>query len=251
MLNKQINNLPTYLDLPRAINSTYTIPRNYIYHLEAYLDEISQHQKLIFNPKFPYGESKEYILTYADRKLIYLEKAYMLIQAYEIAFDKIMMVKLSEDMLDAKYVIYYMDDYNLKTLDIAFNKAAYQLYEEIFDVVLKANKTPRDNRSYELKHSHPVLYNYANKALKLGSIEHYHYYDVYYVNHDKKIVNTEILNLELNNGRVLITKEATKVDTWFILKDQVKLEISNDYGLRNLSIEILGLEILNLKDIKN
>lgn len=251
MLNKQINNLPTYLDLPRAIKSTYNIPKNYIYYLEAYLNEINKHQKIIFSPKFPYDDSKEYLLTYASHKLIYLEKNHMKINAHEIDIDQIMMVRLSEDLLDAKYIIYYMDDYILETLEISFNKTAYQLYEDIFDVVLKVDKSPRDNRSYELKQSHPVLYNYAYKALKLGSIKRYNYYDVYYVNRDKRVVNTEILNLELNKGRVLITKDLTRVDTWFILKDQIKLNISNNYGLRNLSIEILDQEILNIKDIKN
>lgn len=251
MLNKQINILPTYTDLPRAIKSTYAIPRIYLYHLEVYLNEIKKHNKIIFSPKFPYTNKQEYILTYTNDKLIYLERDIERVNVFEIEFDQIMMIRLSEDLLDAKYIIYYMDDYILGTLEISFNKTAYQLYEDIFDIVLKADKIPRDNRSYELKQSHPILYNYAYKALKLGSIKRYDYYDVYYVNRDKRVVNTEILSLELNKGRALITKDLTRVDTWFILKDQVKLNISNNYGLRNLSIEILDQEVLNIKDIKN
>ena len=161
MLNKQINILPTYTDLPRAIKNTYAIPRIYLYHLEVYLNEIKKHNKIIFSPKFPYTNKQEYILTYTNNKLIYLERDIERVNVFEIEFDQIMMIRLSEDLLDAKYIIYYMDDYILGTLEISFNKAAYQLYEDIFDVILKVDKSPRDNRSYELKQSHPVLYNYA------------------------------------------------------------------------------------------
>lgn len=260
---------PTTADWATRIWELNEIKSEYMEYLKDWLDEGLELEKLIFSPRvYNIHIYYEFMLAIKDKQIMLLQKD-VKGEIHKTLIDKkeIVYVQHTEELLRCTISIGYVENGELKVLNIRYSQAAEHLFLPYLDMVLDV---PEGFNCYDAFRKHPCdekmmqeqysLYNFSRNAFRMGDriLDYeWHYYRI--GGYQSLFLKTTpaLMLCHMEKGYVLIEHYGHNVRYSYFQTDFVEIDNSADDGQRLIinvktdqmseKKQIIGLKLIKIK----
>lgn len=193
-MRKIVDKRPTMAEWPIKIWSVDEIPEVFRKDIESFLDESFNEYKMVYSPvRSTAPNSFEYLFAYGKGELFYWRNYEGKIKCVHFQKEQIVQVNTKCELLDANISVKYRKEKlseETTTLDFPYISTVYYHFDPFLNWLLnlQENFNPLLEDKYprleELKKKSLVMYNYAQRAYRLGNVIETYQYE--YKEHRKK-----------------------------------------------------------------
>ncbi|MCI8298845.1 MAG: MarR family transcriptional regulator [Lachnospiraceae bacterium] len=211
-----------FADWPVKIWNIYEIPGKFREQALSWIKSDFAKYEFVYVPRqYTNPDSFAYLFGYGEDQLLYIKENIckigkkggekINIQQIELDRHQIQEVLTFQELLNARFVLYYEEENELRTLKLPYNSSAYFLYNPFLNWILGIERD-FDPGLAELKNPRPqklckeslVMYNYSLNAYRLGeSFQNYTYESQPFIPAKKGLKNQlkEWLSIPMERGQ--------------------------------------------------